>query len=53
MNGNEEIIIKIIVTISVYKESKNPMDMFLVENPPVAIIVIPWAKLSKISNPLE
>ena len=35
------MIIKTIVMISVYKESKNPMDIFLVENPPVAIIVIP------------
>ena len=51
MNGNEEIIIKIIVT-TVYKESKNLWTCFA-ENPPVAIIVIPWAKLSKISNPLE
>ena len=41
MKGNEEINIKTITTISVLIESKKPIDIFLVENPPVAIIVIP------------
>ena len=41
IKGRDEIIIKEIVTSSVVTESKNPIDMFFVEKPPVAIIVIP------------
>ena len=33
-------------------ESKNPIDISFVENPPVAIIVIPWAMLSNNDIPL-
>ena len=41
IKGRDEIIMKIITTISVLTESKNPIDIFFVEKPPVAIIVIP------------
>ena len=51
MKGSEEIIIKKIVIISVNSESKNPIDISFVENPPVAIMVIPCAMLSNMSIP--
>ena len=51
MNGMLPKIINIQATISIEELLKKPIDSLCVENPPVAIVVIEWAMLSKTDIP--